>query len=69
MLPPSGDLGLPPQSRATRYRGLCLSSSLLALGKFNREPKTKPKELKPKSKEPEPKNSVPYSVPNIEEPK
>ena len=34
----------------------------LALGKFNREPKTEPKE-------PEPKNSVPYPVPDIEEPK
>ena len=41
----------------------------LALGKINREPKTEPKESEPKSKELEPKNSVPYSVPDIEEPK
>jgi hypothetical protein len=34
-------------------------------GKFNREPKTEPKELELKPKEPKPKNSVP----DIEEPK
>ena len=38
----------------------------VALGKFNRELRTEPKE--PKPKEPEPKNLVPYSVPDIEEP-
>ena len=42
---------------------------MVALGKFNRESKTEPKEPEPKSKEPEPKKSVPYSVPDIEEPK
>jgi hypothetical protein len=41
----------------------------LALGKFNRELKTEPKEPKLKPKEPEPKNSVPYSVSDIEESK
>ena len=41
----------------------------LAVGKINREPRTEPKEPEPKPKEPEPKNSVPYSVPDIEEPK
>jgi hypothetical protein len=41
----------------------------LTLGKFNRELKIEPKESKPKPKEPEPKNLVPYSVPDIEEPK
>ena len=42
---------------------------LAALGKFNREPKTEPKEPEPKPKELEPKNLVPYSVSDIEEPK
>jgi hypothetical protein len=37
----------------------------MAPGKFNREPKTEPKELELKPKEPKPKNSVP----DIEEPK
>jgi len=41
----------------------------LRLGKNNREPRTEPKEPEPKPKEPEPKISVPYSVPDIEEPK
>jgi hypothetical protein len=36
-----------------------------ALGKINRQPKTKPKKPEPKSKELEPKNSVP----DIEDPK
>jgi hypothetical protein len=45
---------------------LCLQ---LSLGKINRNQKTEPKEPELKSKEPKPKNLVPYSVPNIEEPK
>ena len=42
---------------------------MLRMGKNNREPRTEPKEPELKPKEPEPKISVPYSVPDIEEPK
>jgi hypothetical protein len=39
------------------------------MSKFNREPKIESKEPEPKPKEPEPKKLIPYSVPDIEEPK
>jgi hypothetical protein len=38
------------------------------MSKFNR-PKIESKEPEPKLKEPEPKKLIPYSVPDIEEPK
>ena len=58
--------------RARRLAAACEAwawEACLRLGKNNREPRIEPKESEPKPKEPEPKISVPYSVPDIEEPK